>query len=108
MVDVEAAGDAVAARRHRAYGAPLHAGTASRRSGDPRSRAGIAVLPDLGFQARGNLADVAAPRVGMDRRFCAGALDEPAANQVSGPGGRLPMRLFARGAWGGSIPAGAS
>lgn len=29
-------------------------------------------------------------------------------NQVSGPGGRLPLRLFARGAWGGSIPAGAS
>ena len=52
------------------------------KSGEPRSRARHAVLPDRGWQARGDLADVAATRVGMDRRGCAGALDELAANQV--------------------------
>jgi hypothetical protein len=42
-----------------------------------------ATLPDRGRQARGDLAYVPTTRLGMDRRRCARALDEPAANQVS-------------------------
>jgi hypothetical protein len=41
-----------------------------------------AVLPYRGWEARGDMADAATTGFGMDRHHCAGALDEPAANQV--------------------------
>ena len=53
--------------------------TENRRGAQPGRNA---VLPDRGRQARGDLAYAPTARLGMDGRRCAGALDEPAANQV--------------------------
>ena len=51
-------------------------------TGETRTPGRNAGLPDRGWQARGDLAYAPTARLGMDRRRCAGALDEPAANQV--------------------------
>jgi len=64
------------------------------KSGETRTRAGLQVYRIEGWQARGDLAHVPGDRLGMARRRCAGALDEPAAHQVISPSRRCSADAY--------------
>jgi hypothetical protein len=57
-------------------------GLLSTKAGEPPQSGRLLVLPDRDCEARGDMAHAATTGFGMARPRCAGALDEPTANQV--------------------------